>query len=86
MPSPSLKAYFDAAWYVGTYGRGRRTVRWNPWGYYRARGRRKGHSPRRLFDAAWYLDRHPDVAAAGLDPLEHYATCGWLEGRSPHPL
>ena len=34
-----------------------------------------------LFDAAWYLDQYPDVAAAGVDPLRHYVAAGAREGR-----
>ncbi|MFM7077985.1 MAG: glycoside hydrolase family 99-like domain-containing protein [Planctomycetaceae bacterium] len=84
--SPDLRPYFDAAWYVATYGAGRRLLRWRPWAYYRRRGWRKGHSPRRLFDAPWYLERHPDVAASKTDPLAHYVEHGWREGRAPHPV
>ena len=40
--------------------------------------------PGRDFDAAWYLARNPDVAAAGADPLRHYADHGWKEGRDPN--
>lgn len=40
----------------------------------------------RLFDALWYLERYPDVAAAGDDPLWHYLMHGAAEGREPHPL
>ena len=29
-----------------------------------------------LFDAAWYLGQNPDIAAAGVDPLEHYLKWG----------
>ncbi|MFM8415212.1 MAG: glycoside hydrolase family 99-like domain-containing protein [Planctomycetota bacterium] len=83
---PDLRRYFDRRWYVATYGAGRRRIRWWPWHYYRRRGWRKGHAPCQLFDAAWYLDRNPDVRAAGLDPLAHYAGHGWREGRQPHPL
>ena len=39
-----------------------------------------------LFDAAWYLEKNPDLKAAGRDPLEHFAQHGWKEGRNPHPL
>jgi GT2 family glycosyltransferase/ubiquinone biosynthesis protein Coq4 len=39
-----------------------------------------------LFDVDWYLEKNPDVAASGLEPLKHYTTHGWREGRSPHPL
>lgn len=36
------------------------------------------------FDASWYLQQYPDVAAAGMDPYEHYVTSGRKEGRLPH--
>ena len=36
------------------------------------------------FDAAYYLATNPDVAAAGIDPLEHWRTTGWREGRDPN--
>jgi hypothetical protein len=39
----------------------------------------------RLFDAAWYLERYPDVAASGMDPMQHYLAFGAREGRDPHP-
>ncbi|MCQ8241223.1 glycosyltransferase [Rhizosaccharibacter radicis] len=35
---------------------------------------------------ASYHRLHPDVAAAGGDPLEHFLTAGLREGRSPTPL
>ena len=38
-----------------------------------------------LFDGAWYLERNPDVAGAGLAPLEHYIETGTFEGRDPGP-
>jgi len=39
-----------------------------------------------LFDREWYLQRNPDVAASGLNPLTHYISKGAAEGRDPHPL
>ena len=39
-----------------------------------------------LFDAQWYLEQNPDVAAAGFDPLEHYLKWGAHENRDPNPL
>ena len=42
-----------------------------------------GVAPVAEFDAAYYLANNPDVAAAGVDPAEHYATEGWKEGRNP---
>lgn len=35
------------------------------------------------FDAAYYLAHNPDVAAAGMDPLQHYLQYGWKEHRDP---
>lgn len=37
------------------------------------------------FDAGYYLAFNPDVAEAGLDPVEHYHLYGWREGRNPSP-
>ncbi|PZQ64167.1 MAG: hypothetical protein DI570_06350 [Phenylobacterium zucineum] len=37
------------------------------------------------FDAAFYRARYPDVAALGGDPLDHFLTHGWREGRDPNP-
>lgn len=37
----------------------------------------------RLFDETFYLDSYPDVAKADVDPLDHYLTNGWREGRDP---
>jgi hypothetical protein len=34
-----------------------------------------------LFDDQSYLTRHPDVAAAGMNPLDHYIAHGMSEGR-----
>ena len=36
-----------------------------------------------LFDADWYLSKNDDVRQAGVDPLDHYMTFGWREGRDP---
>ena len=36
-----------------------------------------------IFDRAYYLAQNPDVAASGMDPLQHYETFGWKEGRNP---
>ena len=39
-----------------------------------------------LFDAAWYVEQNPDIAAADIDPLEHYFRWGAREGRDPNPV
>lgn len=35
------------------------------------------------FDNEYYMDRYPDVRAEGVDPLFHYCSIGWKEGRNP---
>jgi hypothetical protein len=40
----------------------------------------------KIFDAAWYLRKYPDVAAARIDPLRHYLKYGAAEGRRPRSL
>lgn len=45
--------------------------------------RRLCESP--LMDEAWYRERYPDVAAAGLDATAHYWRHGGTEGREPGP-
>ena len=39
-----------------------------------------------FFDSDWYLDINPDVAAAGVNPYEHYKSHGRFEGRMPCSL
>ncbi len=38
-----------------------------------------------LFDARYYLETYPDIAQAGIDPLEHFFDHGFREGRRPNP-
>jgi Sulfotransferase family len=54
-----------------------------PWALRREdeRNRRQG-----IFDADFYLEKYPDVRAAGIDPLRHYVEHGAAEGRKPHRL
>jgi hypothetical protein len=40
--------------------------------------------PHPLFDSTWYLDTNPDVAAAQMNPLEHYLYFGSGERRTPN--
>jgi GT2 family glycosyltransferase/glycosyltransferase involved in cell wall biosynthesis len=39
-----------------------------------------------VFDAEWYLTKYPDVATAGVDPLDHYINYGAAELRDPNPF
>ncbi len=36
-----------------------------------------------FFDAEWYLQENPDIATKGVEPLSHFLTYGWKEGRNP---
>src|SRR4051794_10843630 len=38
-----------------------------------------------LFDRHWYLENNPDIARAGVDPIQHYLLHGAREGRDPSP-
>lgn len=38
-----------------------------------------------LFDPAWYVERYPEVAEGGWDPVRHYLRYGVSEGRQPGP-
>ena len=38
------------------------------------------------FDYVYYLSHNPDVAAAGVDALQHFRGFGWHEGRNPNAL
>ena len=38
-----------------------------------------------LFDSAYYLRTNPDIAAAGIDPRQHFDQTGWRESRNPSP-
>ena len=42
-----------------------------------------GITPDPLFNVAYYLAHNPDVAAAGVNPLQHFEQYGWREGRNP---
>lgn len=39
-----------------------------------------------MFDAHWYQQAYPEVAAAGISPALHYVRYGAFEGRDPGPL
>jgi glycosyltransferase involved in cell wall biosynthesis len=51
--------------------------------HYLGRRRAGQVTPIAEFDAAWYLQTYPDIAAAGIDPFEHYLLWGWRENRNP---
>ena len=47
---------------------------------------RPGSAFRQMFDADYYREAYPDVAASGVNPFWHFVVRGAFEGRNPHPL
>ena len=74
---------FDYVYYLqpqsGRRGRRRRSVR----GISRPSAGRKGAIRTRCSTPTGYLAAYADVAAAGINPLDHYHQFGWREGRDP---
>jgi glycosyltransferase involved in cell wall biosynthesis len=75
---------FDRDWYLAQNPPARAAS--DPLAHYLHAGADAGLDPNPLFDTKWYLDRYPDIRAAGLNPLAHYLERGAAEGRNPHPL
>ncbi len=71
---------FDSAWYRQNYNIPKDVCTLSHYLRHRATGR---FSPMPEFDVAYYLAHSPDVAAAGVDPFEHFWGYGWREGRNP---
>jgi hypothetical protein len=46
----------------------------------------EGRNPKPYFDTIYYLKDNPNVAAAAVNPLQHYLTYGANEGRNPSGL
>ncbi len=74
--------YFDPVWYRATHDVPEDMLCLAHFLPRRATGE---VSPVREFDSAWYLRSYPDVARAGMDPLEHYLVQGYREARDPSP-
>lgn len=73
---------FDPAHYRRQVGSGTRV---NALLHYGLRGRFLHVSPSPWFDLGYYLRSNADVAAAAIDPLQHFVRHGWREGRNPMP-
>lgn len=73
--------FFDAEHYANAnpdqHGSARDMAR-----HFHLHGWREGRWPSLSFDTGYYLDTNPDVAAAGIDPLLHYAQTGRAEARA----
>ncbi|WP_442756475.1 glycoside hydrolase family 99-like domain-containing protein [Methylocystis sp. JAN1] len=79
--SPSL--LFDPQWYRRRYDLSEDECALAHYMRHRATG---AYSPFPEFDVPDYLARHPDIAQAKVDPVEHYVEYGYREGRNPSNL
>lgn len=73
-------AWFDPLWYIRTYSVPEGMTALRHYLLHRLDGK---VSAMPEFDFGFYLRTYPDVAAAGLDPLEHYMVQGFREARRP---
>lgn len=53
--------------------------------HYTERGQRLGIDPHPLLHTSWYLERHPEAAAAGSNPLLHFIEHSPTEEQDPNP-
>jgi glycosyltransferase involved in cell wall biosynthesis len=72
--------YFFVRWYRETYGLAPKTPCLRHFMERRFTGQ---VNPVPVFDAAYYLENNPDVAAGGADPFEHFLVFGVAEARNP---
>jgi glycosyltransferase involved in cell wall biosynthesis len=79
-----LRIVFDADFYASQLGRTfpSRDAAMND---YLESGVLEGHDPNALFDTAYYLEKHPEVAALGINPLAHFLRQGGQRGFDPSP-
>jgi serralysin len=76
--------YFDTATYVAAHRTEIAKSGMNALDYYHNIGWKLGDDPSANFDTKLYLIHNPDVAAAGMDPLEHFLAFGQAEGRQAY--
>jgi hypothetical protein len=72
---------FSTAWYRARYLR--REESKNPLVHWLRDGGRTTN-PHPLFDVDYYLAQSPELRESVQNPLSHFLTVGWREGRSPH--
>lgn len=72
--------YFDKKWYAKKYLK-ENVSRMDPLLHYLIVGWEKGFAPSAKFNPTLYYANNPDLAEAGVQPLEHYLDYGRKEGR-----
>ena len=85
-PQPVLEAtrhivapHFDAACYLAQLQDPVPPT--DPLGHYLTEGWRRRLNPNAWFSTRYYLDTNPDIAAAGIEPFQHFIEHGRAEGR-----
>jgi GT2 family glycosyltransferase len=74
--------FFDKKFYGETYlSKGDE----DPITHYILKGVNLGFNPSQSFNTNFYINRYPDVLAAGINPLYHFIACGEKEGRLAKP-
>ena len=53
--------------------------------HYDVEGQHDGADPHPLFDTSWYLERYPEAAVPGSNPLLHFIAHSASEGQDPSP-
>lgn len=82
---PVACRYFDREWYARTYVDVRQS-NMDPSFHFRKIGWKEGRNPNPYFDVKSYLAANPDVAAAGVNPFEHFIFYGIIDRRPLKPV
>ncbi len=77
-------SYFDESWYRQHNPGESEAV--SGVEHYLRHGAESGLDPGPLFSTTGYLEAHPDVAQAGMNPLVHFLRYGQYEGRLPRAV
>lgn len=79
-------ALFDTAFFIERYGNRVAGSKWtSPFSLYDTIAQTECPLTTPFFQLDWYRMKNPDVVAAGVDPLLHYAQYGAREGRQANP-
>ena len=72
--------FFDEDWYFQKYG-GEKFSKRKSLNHFMSVGWQAGNDPGPRFSVTWYMEKYPDVASSGLNPLVHYLKFGQKENR-----
>jgi len=79
-PSP----FFDCGWYRAQFGKDLDLKRYSTaLSHYLDHLKDPAFSPNPHFNTKYYVEKYPDVMAAGMTPFDHFLHSGVFEGRNP---